>query len=193
VSRVHFFATQLDFSGICQSVDSKLSLNVAACIDEPWRDDLADPAVYHRLADVPGLGLLDGNSSHRYSKRYLAVDRSVQLEIRKRHMGGTKYDAVLDASYYEGGVDVMPGGEYLHDGIVMGEILSQIATRESERIVRAFRTAMKKQFGHKTFFGAWVGPQALKRLRSGTARLTTHYEHPDHDISDVKLEQISPA
>lgn len=193
MSRVHFFATASDFRSICETVDSKLALNIAACVREPWRDDLAEPTIYQRFTDIPGLGMLEGPSFYRHSKRYVAVDRSVPLTIRKRHLGLTRYEAVLDATYYEGGVDLEPGGEYREDGIIMGEILSQLVTKESERIVRAFRTAMKKQFGQRTFFGAWVGPEALARLRAGQARLTDNYAHPDHDISDVKLDQISPS
>lgn len=193
MSRVHFFATALDFRSICAAVDSKLALTIAACVRAPWRDDLAAPVIYHRFTDIPGLGVLKDPHANPWFTRYVAVDRSVPLTIRKRHLGLTRYEAVLDATYYEGGVDVMPGGEYLDDGIIMGEVLSALSTKESERIVRAFRTAMKKQFGQRTFFGAWVGPEALARLRAGRARLTDNYAHPDHDISDVKLDQISPA
>ncbi len=75
----------------------------------------------------------------------------------------------------------------------MGEVLSALATKDSERIVRALRTVMKKQFGRRTFFGARVGPEVLARLRAGRARLTDNDTHPDHDMSDVKLDQISRA
>ncbi len=98
MSRVHFCATASDFCSTCETVDRKLTLSIAACARAPWRDDLA-ALISDRFTDVPGLGVLEDPNANPWFERYLALDRSVPLTIRKRHLGLMRYEAVLNASY----------------------------------------------------------------------------------------------
>jgi len=49
---------------------------------------------------------------------------------------------------------------------------------------------MQKNFGKKAR-GAWIGPEALERLKAGI-RLTAAYNHSQPELMDIRLDEIEP-
>ena len=186
MSRVHFFATRKDILSICDVVEQKLDLKILRAFHVPAKQAKDAYAEYHCFRDIPDLGKANGGNREN-GPCFVLVDKSIDVPTDNTFLGKIPY-IDLSASNKEEAVSFCPGGEYRDDGIIFGEVMTEFSCKESERIVRAFRTAMKKQFGVKAR-SAWVGPEALERLKAG-ARLTDYYDHPDPEIIDVKISEI---
>ena len=193
MSRVHFFATRKDILSICDVVEQKLDLKILRAFQVPTKQAKVPAkqakdayAEYYSFRDIPDLGKANGGN-RKNGPCFVLVNKSIDVPMRNTTLAKAPYIR-LWAVNKEEAVSFCPGGEYRDDGIIFGEVMTEFSCKESERIVRAFRTAMKKQFGIKAR-GAWVGPEALERLKAG-ARLTDYYDHPDPEIIDIKISEI---
>lgn len=192
MSRVHFFATAADIAMICKIIESKLDLKILPEFSVPKEEFTGEVTEYQSFADIPDLG--KATSSIRVlNPAYTLIDKAIPMSPGTHH--GTLHGQMMAKRYIsatlnEAAVTFQPAGEFGDDAILLGEVLNPIPSKESERIVRAFRTAMKKHFGVKAR-GAWIGPEALERLKAGT-RVTAFYDHAKPEIADVQLSEIEP-
>lgn len=184
MSRVHFFATSKDIHEVAGAVDSKLALKAIRDFDEETPTPLTE---YPSLSSIEGLGQATaGQSAHGI--KYVLIERSVELSpgVRQTMSGANRH--YMKATLDEKCASIQAGGEY-HDAVIMGEVMYELSSKDSQRIVRAFRTAFKKHSAAHTKRGIWVGQEALEKLRAG-CRLTHYYEHPNPELFDVSLAEI---
>jgi hypothetical protein len=192
MSRVHFFATAADIAMICQIVESKLDLKILPEFRVPKEEFTGEVTEYQSFADIPSLGHAS-TGIFGVSQSYLLIEKEIPVLPGTHHgtlHGQIREEIYISATLNEAAVEFRPAGEFGGDAVLMGEVMSHLASKKSERIVRAFRTAMKKHFGVKA--GAeWIGPEALERLKAGT-RVTAFYDHAKPEIADVQLSEIEP-
>lgn len=184
MNRIHFFTTAQDFLEIAKTVDSKLALNAFLNFEK----DAPAPVIrYPSISSIDGLGhATSGQSAH--GVKYVLVDRSVELlpGVRETLSGAKRY--YMRATLDERCASVQPGGEFC-DAVIMGEVLYELSSKDSQKILRTFRAAFKKHSAARTKRGDWIGQEALAKRRSGS-RLTHYYEHPNPKLFDVSLDEI---
>ncbi len=188
MSRIHFYATANDISMICQVVESKMNLKIYPSFTVLKEDFSGEVTEYESFADIPNLGKATSGDCF-FNPTYVLIDKAIPLQPGVRRAGELE-KIYMSATLHEAAVDFTPGGEFGDDAIILGEMLNQMSSKESERILRAFRTAMKKHFGVRAR-GMWIGPETLERLKTGT-RVTAFYDHPEPEIVDIQLHEIEP-
>ncbi len=188
MSRIHFFTTISDILQIANEMDRKLNLKAILGFDELVTSDGSQPlTVYENLSSIKDLGVATHGQKDR-SVDYVVLDRSIELKPGIRETSSGNKRRYMRATLDERSASFQPGGEF-KDAIVMGEILYELSSKESQKIVRAFRSAFKKHCPAKAACGFWIGPEAYQRLQSG-CRLTPYYEHPQPELFDVSLDEV---
>jgi hypothetical protein len=191
MSRLHFYASPADLLVVCKTVEAKLALKILPTFEVPEEDHSGEFAVYHRFENIPDLGYAQ-QSNRLLAPVCVVIDRDTPIEpgpVERLRGNVVKRFVVVNTTSHDGSVEFRPAGEFIDGTIIMGEIMSQMPSKASERIMRAFRTAMQKHFG-KTARGAWVSPGTIERIKAG-GRATSFYDHSRPELMDVNLDELS--
>lgn len=180
--------TPNDMQLIAGHIDSRFDLKAMAHVNERSEKPF-EPSVteYPDMRSIPDLGIAAGGD-YGWGPRYVLIDRSKSLTPSVKRINTNLYVARMSAANDHEAVDVMAAGLFKEDAIIMGEILSQMSSKESERIMRAMRAAFKKHCPAKAR-GDWIGPEALDLFHSGY-RLTPSYNNAKPELIDTQAHEI---
>ena len=94
----------------------------------------------------------------------------------------------MRATLDERAADFRPGGVFGDNAIIMGEVMLQLSSLESRRIVRAFQAGFKRLYPARAR-GSFIGAEALERLHQGW-HLTAYLPHPQPEILDIHVSEL---
>jgi hypothetical protein len=128
---------------------------------------------------IPNLGSADADSSIA-CETYLIVEQSNVVETRSiRQLDGTVRYGV-DQLVNHDTVTLTTGGEWLDGTILSGRIATASDTVKSQELIKAFNSAIRKNFRKVNSY--WIGPSAYARLQAGS-RLTDAVGSPsEYDL-----------
>ena len=155
--RCDFFAADDDLHAVLEQVETSRALHYALA---GLHASAAAPSEASWRALVP---------LHSRKQRYLVFEARFPLVVRPvpQRAGGTLY--AVDELANPNGISLIPGLSATPSLLLPGLIGCTASAGPGASLVRAYKSAVGKHFTKVKSY--WVGPQALKLLRSG-ARLT---------------------
>lgn len=191
MSRITFYASVSDIMKVCESVNKKIDIKIIPSFSVKESDLPQKIVQYNEFSIIPEFGRA-ANGYPPLCQSYVLIDKKFDIQPKFRSVGGaiSQNIAYINATVNAFAAEIRPGGEFGGNAIILGEIINPLKSKESEKIIRAFRSEFSSKFIAKAG-REWIGPEALSKLKSGY-RLTPFYDHPNPSIVDVRIDQIEP-
>lgn len=180
---INFFALKGDLLLVLGELEAKRQIKYV----QGGRLGGPTPEVWYSAPDLPMLGR--SADDHGGGREYLIVDRAADVYIEKMTMfsGDERFDV------HNGGnpasIDFRPGGEWTDDAILSGNFTTLHKTPESQALMRAVRSRIKKHFTRVRAY--WVGPDALAAFRAGRRLASAIQCPPEYDLCEEMEEKIN--
>lgn len=172
---LQIFATGSDMRSLLAAIESQRPLRYVLT----GASATPAPEFFDSSEDLPNLGLaVVGDQSREPS--YLVIDKAEGVEARpvRQRRGGVLY--FVDQQLNPRSIVLRPGGVYRQTFIIAGQVGTISANGESQKLIRAFKNDIKKQFSRiKSYY---VGHDAALAFDGGM-RLTTSTRAPvEYDL-----------
>jgi len=167
---IHFFALKEDLLHVLNELESKRPTRyvLSGHFNTPKAPE------WYRAADIPELGIAHGEQS-MLCRMYLLTDWQLQVQADKFQLfsGETRFS--IDQRLNPDTIVMNPGGLWKPDIIISGSFATISENPVAQSLMRIVRHTVRRSFTRIKAF--WVGPEALKSLRSGW-RLTGAEQSP---------------
>jgi len=187
----HFYATRDDLIDITKRVESTLSIRYVRF----GHVSKLPPESFDSAARIPNLGKATQESGTACEK-FLICDS--HLTIRSRQLGKAADEGVersyrknvkavvgverftIDQLYNPDTIIFNPGGIWKEKILLQGDLGVAHNTKVSKELMKHFKAAIKSTFIRVRAY--WVGPQALKFLKSGKRLTPAEQCSPELDL-----------
>lgn len=184
MKRIYFFATKGDISSITAEVEKQFPLKYVLAHHDLFPEYSDRAPWYESAIQIPTLGIATRKQTTS-CERYIAMDRSTQIEPVARLIGGVSRIA-FELGNCEDCIELTSGGFWNEDVLISGLVQTWSEGASAQRLMRKFSSLMKKIFSQKSGV-YWIGPEAFEFLKNG-GRLTLNLDAPS--AMDIKVEHV---
>jgi hypothetical protein len=180
---INFFALRGDLLLVLGELEAKRRLKYVQC----GMLDGRVPEYWFSAQELPKLGQAT-RDQQAGCDQFLIMGRAADVNISQMIMrsGDDRFDVYNGAN--PDSIEFCPAGKWRDGSIISGRFATLHKTPESQALMRAARSRIKKYFTRVQAY--WVGPEALAALRSG-GRLTMAIQSPpEYDLREQLEEEI---